>query len=90
MEKIFLHRKSWEEFKESGCFWLINNLLNVFGWQIVIQKKNQKIIDVYPARTCLRGNSEKTNASGYKKITKYLKENIDDLVYEIKNHEEEE
>ena len=75
-------RKSWEEFRESGLFWFINSILHVFGWAIVMTIDDDKVIDVYPARVKFRGFTEERNTIGYKDVTKYLKENINDLVEE--------
>lgn len=81
-------RKSWEEFRESGLFWFINSILHVFGWAIVIQIDNDnKVTDVYPSRVQFRGFNEKANTRGYKKVTEYLKENIDDLLEDMKDDE---
>ena len=41
----------------------------------------------YPVRTKFRGFGEEINTKGYMKVTKYLKENIDDLIKEVKNDE---
>lgn len=81
-------RKSWEEFRESGLFWFINSILHVFGWAIVIQIDDDgKVTDVYPSRVQFRGFNEKANTRGYKKVTEYLKENIDDLLEDMKDDE---
>lgn len=34
---------------------------------------------VYPARVKFRGFDEKTNTDGYKKVSTYLKDNIEEL-----------
>ena len=81
-------RKSWEEFRESGLFWFINSILHVFGWAIVIQIDNDnKDTDVYPSRVQFSGFNENANTRGYKKVTEYLKENIDDLLEDMKDDE---
>ena len=54
----------------------------MFGWSIVVKQDNNIIVDVYPARVKYRGFSEKTNTEGYKKVSKYLQENINELVKE--------
>ena len=71
--------KSWDEFRESGLFWFVNTILHTFGWALVLEFNDDKITRVYPARVKFRGFTEKLNTNGYRKITKYLKENIDDL-----------
>ena len=54
----------------------------MFGWSIVVKQDNNIIVDIYPARVKYRGFSEKTNTEGYKKVSKYLQENINELVKE--------
>lgn len=78
-------RKSWEEFRESELFWFINSILHVFGWAIAIQIDNDnKVTDVYPSRVQFRGFDEKSNTRGYRKVTEYLKNNIDELIEEAR------
>ena len=67
-----IEEKTWEEFRDSGLLWWVNNILCVFGWSIVITYENEKIIRVAPARTAFRGFSEKINTQGYIKVSKYL------------------
>ena len=78
-----VNKKSWEEFKESGLLWMINQTLHLFGWAIVLYIEDGKVIGAYPARIKFRGFDEKANTKGYKKCTKYLKENIDELLEEV-------
>lgn len=74
-------KKSWEEFRSSGLLWFINSILHTFGWAIVIEKDNEEI-KAYPARVIFRGFPEESNTIGYRKVTQYLKDNIDDLLKE--------
>lgn len=76
--------KSWEEFRDSGLFWLVNTFLHTFGWALVVEMKNETVVKVYPARVKFRGFSEKVNDEGYIKVSEYLKENIDELEKESK------
>lgn len=76
-------KKSWEEFRASGLGWWINSLLHVFGWAIVFEVEDNKVIGCYPARVSYRGFDEQSNSEGYQKVTEYLKENIADLQKEI-------
>jgi hypothetical protein len=78
-----IKRKSWQEFRDSGLFWFINSTLHLFGWTICFEFEKDVIIDVFPARTKFRGFSEEQNTSGYRMITKYLKENIEDISKEV-------
>ena len=72
-------KKNWKEFRDSGLLWFINTILHTFGWSIVIEMDGGEVINVYPARVKFRGFNEKSNTEGYRKISKYLKENIDEL-----------
>jgi hypothetical protein len=75
-----IERKSWEEFRNFGLLWWINMILHTLGWAIVIDiDKNGVITEVYPARVKFRGFDEESNSAGYQKVTKFLKENINDL-----------
>ncbi len=79
------NRISWDEFRASGMMWWINMILHTFG--LVIQfdlDESGSIIDVYPCRCKFRGFSEPLNTAGYARVTKYLSENVEDLVEEVK------
>ena len=43
---------------------------------------DNEIIKVYPARTKFRGFGEKQIAEGYKNISKYMKDNSEELLKE--------
>ena len=77
-------KKSWKEFRESGLLWAVNQFLHIFGWSIVISinKDSGEIIDVYPARVKYRGFSEDSQTRGYQNISKYMKENAEELLDE--------
>ena len=79
-----IHKKSWEEFKNSGLLWFTNSILHMFGWSIVVEvdEETKTIKEAYPARVKFRGFSEKSNTKGYRNVSKYLQENIDELVKE--------
>jgi hypothetical protein len=52
-------KKSWDEFRKTGLFLIINQLLHVFGWCLVLQTdKDNSVIGVFPARSIFRGFSE--------------------------------
>lgn len=83
-----VNEKSWKEFRESGLLWFVNTILHTFGWAIVIEEVKYpdgnggqvvEITDVYPARVKFRGFAEEINTDGYKKVSKYLKDNVDEL-----------
>ena len=79
-----VNKKSWEEFKQCGLLWFINTILHAFGWAICYEIKDDKIVDVFPARVKFRGFSEKTVQEGYIRLSDYLKDNIEDIAKEAK------
>ena len=83
-EKSMTKRKTWKEFRESGLLWFINTTLHMFGWAMVIDvDEDGNITEGYPARCKFRGFDEKSTSKGYEKVTKYLQENISDLVKDL-------
>lgn len=77
-----IERKTWEEFRNSKLLWFMNTILHTFGWAIVIDVDNGKIVDVYPARVKFRGFSEEINTDGYIGLSKYMKDNCEELLKE--------
>ena len=77
-----IERKTWEEFRDSKLLWFINTILHTFGWAIVIESDNDMVTDVYPARVKFRGFSEKINTEGYIGLSKYMKDNREELLEE--------
>lgn len=75
-------RKTWEEFRETGLLFFINQILHVFGWAITVDIVDNEIKDAYPARVKFRGFDNKTVDQGYTKVTRFLKDNIDELLTE--------
>lgn len=75
-------KKSWKEFRETGLLWFINSILHLFGWAIVVEMNDDELINVYPARVKFRGFDEESNKKGYTKISRYLYEEIDELLDE--------
>lgn len=71
--------KQWKEFRDSGLLWFINQSLHLFGWAIVVELVDGETIRAYPARVKFRGFSEDSNTNGYKKVSQYLQQNIDEL-----------
>lgn len=82
-----MKRKSWEEFRDTGLLFYINQILHAFGWAIVFEMENENIIDIYPARVKFRGFSEGAQDKNYKKIAVYMKENSEELLKEITKEE---
>lgn len=79
-----IDKKTWKQFRDVGLLWWINTILHMFGWAIVCQFDKGEIVDVYPARVRFRGFGEDDNTEGYRKVTEYLKDNIEQLSEESK------
>jgi hypothetical protein len=60
-------------------------ILHTFGWAIVVDMEDGKIISAYPARVKFRGFGEKNNTEGYIKVSQFMKDNIDELLNEAKD-----
>lgn len=90
-----LNKKSWCEFRKTGLLWFVNSILHLFGWVIVFEfsdgartfEDDTELTAVYPARTKYRGFSEMDTMDGYKKVTEYLKENVDELLEEARDEQ---
>ena len=84
-----VNKKSWEEFRNSGLLWFTNSILHMFGWSIVVEidEETKTIKEAYPARVKFRGFSEESNTKGYRNVSKYLQENIEELVKETNDEE---
>lgn len=79
-----MDKKTWEEFRKSGLLWWINMILHTFGWAIVFEIDDDgEVREVYPARVKYRGFPETSNTDGYKNVSNYLKENIDDIASDL-------
>ena len=82
MNKDMVNKRTWKEFRESGLLWWVNMILHTFGWAIVIEIDEGEIINCFPARVKFRGFDDKSDTDGYQKISKYMKDNVDDLLKE--------
>ncbi len=81
-----INKKSWKQFRDSGFLWWINMILHTFGWAIVMDmNKDGEITDVYPARVKFRGFDEKNNIEGYVKVSRYMKDNVANLLEEAES-----
>ena len=83
MDNQSIRRISWDEFRDMGMLWFINNILHVFGLAIVVSiDNNHNITEVYPARVSFRGFPESSNTRGYRRISEYMKEHANELLEE--------
>lgn len=80
-------KNKWKEFKDSGLLWFINSILHVFGWAIKYETDSdtKEILSVYPDRVKFRGFPEESNTKGYINLSKYMKENAEQLLKEAKD-----
>jgi hypothetical protein len=71
-------RTTWREFKKTKLLWLINSILQIFGWAILLQydSDTNEICDVYPARIKHRKDSEESNIAEHENLMWYLQNNI--------------
>jgi len=88
-ETKMVEEKTWEEFRSAKLLWFINQTLHLFGWAIVYEfgdEHNKELITrVYPARVKFRGFDTKNNSAGYKGLSEYIKNNINELCIEASN-----
>jgi len=79
-------RKTWEEFRESGLLWWINRIIHTFGWciTVTIDEDTKKVSGCYPERCSFRGFGLESEEKGYEKVTKYMKDNSEQLYEELK------
>jgi len=80
MKNKMKEKRTWKEFRETGLLLFINQILHVFGWAIIVDEYKNTC---YPARVLFRGFEEKKVEESYIKITKYMKENSEQLLKEI-------
>lgn len=75
-EKEMVKEITGKEFRESGALWFVNQTLHLFGMAITW---NPDTDEIKPALVKFRGFAEKNNDEGYKKLSEYLKDNINEL-----------
>lgn len=77
-----VNKKDWNEFRITGLVLIINQILHIFGWAIVFEIENNEVKNVYPARVKFRGFDNDSTDEAYRKVSEYLKDNIDELYKE--------
>lgn len=81
-----LQMHNWKEFQNTGLLWFINTILHLFGWAIcMIEDEELDVCVAYPARCKFRGFDGESNDRGYRRVTKFIKNNIDDLLKEAED-----
>lgn len=75
--------KSWKEFQDTGLLFYINQILHVFGWAICLDVNDEgDVTRAFPSRVKFRGFGAESIDRGYTRVTKYMKENVDELLKE--------
>ncbi len=75
-----IEQKTWKEFRDTGMMWCANRILHTFGWAIVAEvDENDEILKAFPARVKFRGFGQESEERGFRKVSNYMKENIDQL-----------
>ncbi len=82
-----INRKTWDEFRETGLTLIINQILHIFGWCIVYEIEDGKVVDCYPARTKFRGFKEDSISKAYIKVSQWMKNNAEELLKEAEDEE---
>lgn len=71
---------SVKEFVDTGLLWFVNTILHVFGIAIAYDPETFEL----KIKACkFRGFGEENNTDGYKKVTNYLKNNINEISKDI-------
>jgi len=65
-----------KEFRESGALWFVNSILHLFGMAITW---NPDTDELKASIVRFRGFTEELNDKGYKKLSSYLKDNINEI-----------
>lgn len=80
-----IEEKSWAEFRETGLFLFINQILHVFGWALVavVDDDDHSIVKkVFPARCKFRGFDIKSVGESYLKMNRWMAEKGAELLKE--------
>lgn len=75
-EDEYIKYISGKEFRESGALWFVNSILHLFGMAITWDMDTDEL---RPAIVRFRGFAEENNDEGYKKLSEYLKDNINEI-----------
>lgn len=75
-ENEYVKEITGKEFRESGALWFVNSILHLFGMAITW---NPDTDELKASIVRFRGFNEDCNDLGYKKLSNYLKDNIDEI-----------
>lgn len=87
-----VEKSTWDEFRKTGLFMLVNTILHVFGWALCVEVEYDKekqietgpVTSVFPARVKFRGFSEDDQTEMHERIANYLSETAPNFPEEIK------
>lgn len=79
-----IEQKSWSDFRDTGLLLIINQILHVFGYAIVLNVEDGKVVSAYPARVKFRGFGEKQVEKAYADVSEYMKKESETLLDEAK------
>jgi hypothetical protein len=74
-----IERKDCEEFQNTGLLLFVNQFLHIFGWVIVVEINGVGESCMYPARTDYKGFDVSSTSKAYKKLSKFIHHNINEL-----------
>lgn len=76
--------RTWAEFREAGMLWWVNRLLHVFGWAILVEVDEETgEVDVHPMRALWRGFPSESEARGFERVTKWMRDHAEQLQREV-------
>lgn len=84
-EEEWVKEISGKQFRDCGMLWLVNSLLHLFGMAIIWEPETDELRAVI---TKYRGFNEEANDSGYKKITEYIRDNVNELIKDVESLKE--
>ena len=75
-ENEYVKEITGKEFRESGALWFVNSILHLFGMAITWSPETDEL---KASIVRFRGFNEGNNDLGYKRLSNYLKDNIDEI-----------
>lgn len=79
--------KAWESFKNAGLLWFINRTLHLFGYAIVYDYDNGKLVSVTPQFVDYVGFSREAEERGYLSLRGYMSAVSETLLENLQNVE---
>lgn len=79
--------KAWESFKNAGLLWFTNRTLHLFGYAIVFNYDNGKLVSVSPEFVDYVGFSRESEERGYLSLRGYMAAASQILLENLQNTE---